>query len=359
VAEPTDRYLVRVKKRRAKLKIAFDPAGLAILAYFLLFCLAYILSPTITGALTLGWYLSLIIEVPARILYKIKIFPYRLAITLSSLIIFSILIFGISGIIPIILDEGRKLFPVLRDSFSSFSVPDFFRQNPFGQELMDGIRQAVSSLMQKTAELGVSIVNGIFQRLPGISTSLIIFVITAAYFTSLLPVFKKNLWRFLPASGRERARSFLSEVYGDIRHFIAGQMIVALFVGIAVWLGMLLVGIPYAMFIGFLSALTNFIPYMGIIVAAVPSLILGLSHGGLIGLLKVTLVLVAVNQFEGWVLSPKIQGSRMKLNWFAIILAILLSGTLLGVVGILIAIPLVVFFKRFWVWYVQEALQRM
>jgi len=44
----------------------------------------------------------------------------------------------------------------------------------------------------------------------------------------------------------------------------------------------------------------------------------------------------------------------MKLNWFVIILAILMSGAIFGLVGILIAIPLVVFFKKFWIWYVQD-----
>lgn len=355
-----DRHLRRHRSGpRPVTTAALDPAGWVLLAYFALFCVLYALTPNIIGALTLGWYLSLIIEVPARFLGRIRVLPFGLAVAVSALLIFAVMIVGIGTIIPIILEEGRRLFPVLRDSFLSLSIPDILAGNPLSEELMGALTQAGSNLMQKTAETGVGIVNSVLQEIPDITTALIVFVITAAYFTALLPVFKKNLWRFLPASGAERARGFLSDVYGDIRNFIAGQMIIALFVGVAIWLGMLLAGIPYAMFIGFLSGLTNFIPYMGIVVAAVPSLILGLGHGGWIGVLKVAAVLFAVNQFEGWFLSPRIQGSRMKLNWFAIILAILVSGTILGLVGILIAVPLIVFFKRFWLFYIQEAFSRL
>ncbi|MGC9313170.1 MAG: AI-2E family transporter, partial [Sediminispirochaetaceae bacterium] len=118
-------------------------------------------------------------------------------------------------------------------------------------------------------------------------------------------------------------------------------------------------GIPYALFLGFISGITNFIPYLGVLVAAVPAVVLGLSYQGIMGVLKVAIVLAAANQFEGWILSPRIQGNRMKLNWFIIILSILVSGAIFGLVGILIAIPLVAFFKKFWIWYVQDAFRRM
>lgn len=354
---PGDRHL-RKRGRRPEQPI-FDPAGAAILLYFTVFCIAYVLSPNIIGALTLGWYLSLIIELPARFISKLKWMPYGFSVGISSLSVFALLIFGLSRIVPIILKEGQRLFPLLSKIFSEIDLSGVFSDSRFGDQLMKGIEDAGMNLMQKTAEGGVRVINSLLQRIPDLSTAMIIFIITAAYFTFLLPVFKKNLWRFLPASGEVKARHFLREVYNDVRHFIAGQMIIALCVGLLIWLGMLLSGIPYAMFIGFLSGVTNFIPYMGIVVAAVPSLLLGLSHGGLIGFIKVALVLVAVNQLDSWLLSPKIQGSRMKLNWFAIILSILISGTLLGLVGILLAIPLVVFFKRFWIWYLQESLRRL
>ncbi len=122
---------------------------------------------------------------------------------------------------------------------------------------------------------------------------------------------------------------------------------------------MTVAGIQYAVFLGFLAGVTNLIPFFGVIITAVPAVFLGLAKYGLFGLLRVAIVLVAANQIESWVLSPKIQGDRMELNWFVILLGILLFGGLFGIVGVLFAIPIMVFIKEFWICYVQEALKKL
>ncbi len=348
----TDRHLQR--QHSSRIRQRRDIAALFILGYFLVYCLFYGLTPNIIGALTFGWYLSLIIEVPARQLYKVKFLSYRLSVAISAFVTFSLLIFGISRIVPIVLEEGKRLFPVLRESVKTFEVPEFLSDSRLGIEITKAIQGATGKLVERTAQVGVDLVNAIFQRLPDFTTGLVVFIITAGYFTYVVPVFKENMWRFFPRSGSKKAIKFVAEVYGDIRHFIAGQIIIALVVGIIVGTGLAIVGVPYSIFLGFISGITNFIPYLGVIVAAVPALVLGLGHEGLVGIIKVTVVLMAANQIEGWFLSPRIQGSRMKLNWFVIILAILISGAIFGLVGILIAIPLVVFFKKYWIWYVQD-----
>ena len=349
-----DRHLRRQPRYSSPSSPQRDIAALFILGYFLIYCLFYGLTPNIIGALTFGWYLSLIIEVPARQLYKLRFLSYRMAVAISAFVTFSLLIFGISRIVPIVLEEGKRLFPVLRESVQTFKVPQLLSDSRIGLEITKAIQGATGKLVERTAQVGVDIVNALFQRLPDFTTGLVVFIITAGYFTYVVPVFKENMWRFFPHSGSGKAIKFVAEVYGDIRHFIAGQIIIALVVGIIVGTGLAIVGVPYSIFLGFISGITNFIPYLGVIVAAVPAIVLGLGHEGLIGILKVLIVLGAANQIEGWFLSPRIQGSRMKLNWFVIILAILVSGAIFGLVGILIAIPLVVFFKKYWLWYVQD-----
>ena len=337
----------------------FDPAGLFLLTYFSLYCVFYGLTPSIVGALTFGWYLSLIIEVPARQLNKLKFLSYKVSVAISTCTMFALLILGISRIFPIVLDEGERLFPLLKKSAGSLDLRKLLGESSLGGQIGSVLQDAGSSLLDRIAQAGITIVNSVLQNLPNFTTGLIIFVITAGYFTYAVPAIKSNLWRFFPSSGREKAYRFLSEVYGDIRHFIAGQILIAVFVGVAVGTGLTLIGIPYSLFLGFISGLTNFVPYLGIIVAAVPAFVLALSYQGMIGIVKVAIVLLAANQFEGWILSPRIQSNRMKLNWFIIILSILVSGAIFGLVGVLIAIPLMAFFKKFWIWYVQDAFGRM
>ena len=136
-------------------------------------------------------------------------------------------------------------------------------------------------------------------------------------------------------------------------------MIIAAIVGGIVGVGMFIAGIPYALFLGFLAGITNFIPFLGVIIAGVPALLVGLTHDGPWGLVKVLIVIVVANQLESWVLSPRIQGRRMKLNWFAIIVAIFFCAGFLGVVGVLLAIPILIFFRDFWISYVENAFERL
>ncbi|HRW34566.1 MAG TPA: AI-2E family transporter, partial [Thermotogota bacterium] len=103
----------------------------------------------------------------------------------------------------------------------------------------------------------------------------------------------------------------------------------------------------------------SFIPFLGPTLVSIPGMLLGFLYGGIPGLIKILIVFLFANQFESWVLQPRIQGTRMKLNWFAIVLAILLAGSLFGLPGVLIGIPFLAFFRRFWAEYIQEGFERI
>lgn len=340
-------------------KHVFDPAMWMFLIYFALFFLLFKASESILGAILFGWYLSLIIEVPANYLTKIKFINYKLAIVISSLLIFFLLAYAIYSIFPILIEEGQRLFPVLSRSSQDLNLDNFFKNNNIDPSVIEWIDSFIGDIGKKFSEFGANILNTIIQYIPNATTSAIIFIITASYFTTLTPIFKKNLWRFFPKSSQDKSINFIREYYRDIRHFIGGQVIIAFFVGLMVGFGTFLSGIPYSLFLGFLSGITNFIPYLGVFIAAIPALLLGFVHGGLAGFIKILIVLILSNQLESWLLNPKIQGTRMQLNWFAILLSILLAGSILGLAGVLLGIPLLLFFKRFWEEYVQETMKKL
>ncbi|MBN1687054.1 MAG: AI-2E family transporter [Spirochaetales bacterium] len=338
-----------------------DPCLWVFLAYFLMFIVLFKLSPSILGALTLGWYLSVIIEVPARTLSKIKFVPYKLAVVISSIFVFALLAAGVSLLIPIVIDEGKRLFDLVTSSVRDLNLQDMFRNDSEARvEWIVGITDSfLSNLGEQAATLGGDALNWTVQHIPNATTALLIFVITASYFTAVVPLLKANLRRFFPRSGRDKALSFVASFYGDLRHFIGGQVIIALIVGVLMGVGMLIAGIPYALFLGFLAGITNFIPFLGVILAGIPAILVGLTRAGVWGLVKVLIVIIATNQIESWILSPRIQGKRMKLNWFAIIVAIFFCAQFLGIVGVLLAIPILIFFRDFWIQYIQRAFERL
>ncbi|WP_412028491.1 AI-2E family transporter [Deinococcus yunweiensis] len=135
----------------------------------------------------------------------------------------------------------------------------------------------------------------------------------------------------------------LSDLVGtSVGGYVRGQLLIAAFIGVFVWLGLTIVGIPSAAAIGFLAGAFNIVPYLGPIIGATPALLLAftLPGGGLKAIL-VIVVFVAANQIEGNFLSPYILSRTTDLHPVTVLLAILIGVALLGFVGALLAVPTV------------------
>jgi len=301
----------------------------------------------------------MIIEVPAFFISKIKGIKYKFAVIVSAVVIFSLLAYAVYSIFPILIDEGKKMLPLITQAGGKIKVENLFPDVVFNPEISGWLNSLILQLSMKFTEFGGTVLNYVIQNVTNAMTAVILFAITASYFTNLNPTLKKNIWRFFPASSRNKSICFVRDYYKNLRHFIRGQVIIAILIGFIVGFGMFVSGIPYALFLGFLSGITNFIPFLGVIVATIPALLLGFSYQGTSGLIKVALVLVIANQLESWVFSPRIQSSRMKLNWFAIIISFFLCGAFFGIIGVLLAVPILVFLKDYWVEYVQEAFKKL
>jgi predicted PurR-regulated permease PerM len=113
-------------------------------------------------------------------------------------------------------------------------------------------------------------------------------------------------------------------------------------------------GIPGSFFLGVLAWVTNFIPYLGVIIAAVPLLMLAFSAKGIAGLLIGVIILILANQIEMWILSPRIQSKSLKLHWFVILISILIFGDLFSFAGVLIALPSIMYIKNYWDFFVTK-----
>ena len=123
---------------------------------------------------------------------------------------------------PILIEEGQRLLPVIASSSQEINTQEYFKN--IDPEIIEYINSFIASIGQRFAEFGGTILNGIIQMVPDAMTSVIIFIITATYFTALAPIFKSNIWAFFfPKSTRHKSIKFVKEFYLDIRHFIGGS----------------------------------------------------------------------------------------------------------------------------------------
>ena len=120
--------------------------------------------------------------------------------------------------------------------------------------------------------------------------------------------------------------------------FIIGQILDSLIVGILCFIGMSILGLPFSLLISVIITVTNIIPFFGPFIGGIPSGILILMVNPMQCLYFVILIVV-LQQIDGNIICPRIQGDLTGLSGFWVIFAITIFGGLFGVVGIVIAVP--------------------
>ena len=154
---------------------------------------------------------------------------------------------------------------------------------------------------------------------------------------------------------REEVVETLQEINNYIISFVRGQMLVSVIDGIILAVALKIMGLPYAVTIAAAAALLGIIPYLGMISTWIPAVLIAwftwhdVSH-----VLIVTAIFGCVSQFDGWVLQPRIVGSRVKMHDLTVMFSVLFwSYVIGGVVGALLAVPLtasikVIFTRYIW-----------
>jgi putative permease len=155
---------------------------------------------------------------------------------------------------------------------------------------------------------------------------------------------QKVLLAMVPNRYFEMCVLLFHKVVVALKLFIRGQMIDALAVGVMTSAGMLLIGMPYAVVIGIVAGLGNLIPYLGPIIGFMPALLVLLVMPGWLTVGKIALVVAvfAVVQFvEGTFIYPIAVGKSSNLHPLVVILGITVGGQVAGILGMLVAIPLI------------------
>ncbi len=147
----------------------------------------------------------------------------------------------------------------------------------------------------------------------------------------------------LPGQSRTRVSEYAREFDDLLSRYLRGQVLASFITGAITWLGLLVVGFPYAFLLGATVAVLGVIPYMGVAVSLVPALVIALVSDAVgASLLKVAGVYAVAQGLESAVISPRIVGDSVGLHPVWVVLALSLGGFYFGFVGLLIGVPLAV-----------------
>jgi predicted PurR-regulated permease PerM len=244
----------------------------------------------------------------------------------------------LAGQIPLLRGEA---FARMLESFSPERVAAYIDQ-----------QQALIARRVWGAVLGVG-------RGVGIALSILGYVVLTPVLTIYLLIdFDRLVERagaLIPRDKRDIWVPFMTEYDSLLARWMRGQMLAALIVGVLTWLGLWIAGFPYPALVGAVAGVFNLVPYLGLVVSAIPAILIALLSGNIVAsLIKAAIVFAVVQTIDSSVTGPRITGGSVGLHPVWVILAIAVGSFFFGFVGLLLAMPAAVFIKLI----VREALKR-
>ncbi|NLM26491.1 MAG: AI-2E family transporter [Firmicutes bacterium] len=231
---------------------------------------------------------------------------------------------------------------VLR-GLQSVQVPDSL-QEAFDL-VVNRIQRLLEGIASRIADLLVTLVSQII--------SIIIAPFLAFYMLRDFNALKPRILLYIPLRYRKDVNYLVAEINQILNGYVRGQLVMSAIVGLLVAIGLTLLGIRYAFFIGFLAGLFDIIPYFGPAIGFIPAAALALVKSPL-SVLWVFLMFFLVNQLEASIISPKVLGERVGLHPLAVIFAVLAGGEVMGIMGMLIAVPITAILRMLILYLVQK-----
>ncbi|MCO4237812.1 AI-2E family transporter [Pseudarthrobacter raffinosi] len=243
-------------------------------------------------------------------------------------------------LIPTIVEQVTQIVVQAPTWVRDFIDSEFFRNvdDQFG--VRDRINEELDKFVNNPEAMG-----GIFGGVVGFGSTLanglfgtLIVLVLSLYFLAALPAMKKWGYRLAPRSRRARVEALSEEITRSVGNYVIGQACVALLNATFAFIVMSIVGVPFALLLAFVVALLAFIPLVGGMIAGIVVLLIALTVGWQTAAVY-GICYFAYLQFEAYFISPRIMQKAVAVPGAVAVISVIAGGSLLGVLGALIAIP--------------------
>ncbi|GAA0177977.1 AI-2E family transporter [Clostridium sediminicola] len=298
---------------------------------------------------------------------KLKISRSQAIAIVVLLIILILILIGAIGIPSLVLNAG-ELLGNIPDNFN-FNF-DIINENLtiLNNQYLVSISEFINQLIGKTLSSIASISSYILEkvvvnafRITSSFFSLIVSFVIAIYMLIDKKDLQARIKRVVYAFFKKEDADYIMNV-GRVSNkifsgFLIGKLVDSLIIGILCWIILLFFKIRFAPIIAIIVGITNMIPYFGPFIGAVPAVLIVLLQSPILAF-WVLIVIIILQQFDGLVLGPYILGDSVGVGAFWIIVGVTIGGTMFGVVGMLIGVPVLVLLKTIVEEMVQQFLKR-
>ena len=208
------------------------------------------------------------------------------------------------------------------------------------QNLLTSAVNSINAFLEQVAKQGPGVLLSGATSIISTTLQIVLIILVSGYFLYDFPKFVQSFRRIFPVRYRNLFDDLSKKADIAVGGYIRGQLLITLCLGVFIYIGLKLLSIPSALAISFLAAIFNLIPYLGPIIGVIPAVLLGFTLSPWTALGAV-IVFVIANQLEGNVLGPYILSKSTDLHPVTVLLAILTGAGLFGLLGALLAVPVV------------------
>jgi predicted PurR-regulated permease PerM len=277
-----------------------------------------------------------------RLIEKQRLLPVgtrRLPRWLAILVLYVVILGTLTGIgflvVPPIVHQGQQLWtalPDMLDKSQQFLVDQGILQQPL--TFQEAVARAPVSKGGEAVTTVLGAIVGVIGGLFGILTILIL----TFYLLVESAELRASLLRLFPASRRSRIDAASRAITVKVSAWLGGQLLLGAIIGSSSAVGLWLIGVPFFYVLALISGIGELIPVVGPILAAIPAIAVAASVSGK-AVLFVIIFFVVQQQFENHVLVPKIMERQVGVSAVTVIVALLIGGRLLGILGAILAVP--------------------
>ncbi len=277
--------------------------------------------------------ISILLETPINLLRRLRI-PKIISVTLVYVSIFGLLGLVIYLAAPLFIFEVKQL---------AKNIPDYFQKlnpilNGVGINVADSFESFASNLVSVLQESSGSIIKAISTFFGGVTSTILIFVF--AFYISLE---ERGIQRVLLLLTPKKYEGYIFSIFEKAQFRVSGwfgaRILACLFVGIASFAVLFLLGIKYAFILALVAGFLNFIPFVGPLIAAILAvLFVGVSDSWLLAV-YVVIVLGVVGSVENNIVTPLLMKKFLDLPPILVLISLLVGGTLFGFLGMIFMMP--------------------
>jgi predicted PurR-regulated permease PerM len=237
-------------------------------------------------------------------------------------------------IVPPMIDQARSLWAAFPEMLHKAQVW-LMERGLLTREI--SVREAVQQAPVDSGDAVGTLVTAVFTVIGGVFGVITVLIITF-YLLVDADNIVRTFVRLFPPAERARVGDACRRVTTKVSAWLGGQLLLAGIIGTTAALGLWLMGVPYFYVLALVAAVGEMIPVVGPIISAVPAIIVAFTVSPALGL-AVIIFFIVQQQIENHVLVPKVMERQVGVSAVVVIIALLIGGSLLGLVGAVLAVP--------------------